>query len=73
MNLNINYEKNLLLGIESVDVGFVATAVIRKFKSTEKKFERDFSKAARLFLIQLITKLFRACPRKYKLTVSLSS
>ena len=51
MNLNINYEKNLLLGIESVDVGFGATAVIRKFKSTEKKFERDFRKAARLFLI----------------------
>lgn len=72
LNLDIK-DKNNLLPIESIDVGFGAKAVLRKLKTTEKSLEREFRKSTRSFLIRLIAKLFEKCPLKYKMVIGLSS
>ena len=72
LQIDLN-EKNNLLPIESIDVGFGAKVVLRKLTTVEKTLECQFRKESQTFLVYLIKKLFERCPWKYQLTRLVSS
>ena len=71
LTLDLKSEENLIL-LDSINIGFGATCVLRKLSTTEKTLERSFRKGARAALIHLILKLFEKCPLKFKMTRAIS-
>ena len=65
-------EENLL-DLDTVDIGFGAKKILRKFKTVEKPMERAFRSDVRNFLACLLEKLFDRCPLQYPLTRAISS
>ena len=63
----------VLLPVESIEVGFSTKAVLRKLKTTEKPLERAFRNDVRQFVISTLQKIIERSPLKYQLTRSIAS